>query len=185
LNIRPKHGMWAGIWIDGNLAEVEHYLRDIANPGLGVSSPLEREAAQPNLTGAPEPPAAPTNPAPRGPVRSSMAGAITARSSGHCEVMAVGCLLTTDGIATRVPGLRSSDLDDPATCYAVCRQCRSAVTSLDSRLAQRLGYLVDESRNAATVPFYWRQTRWVLLDSVGRAVPCSDMETSRSVERIA
>jgi hypothetical protein len=41
------------------------------------------------------------------------------------------------------------------------------VAALDPKLAARFGYVVDADRDPAHVPFYWRRSRWVLLDGDG------------------
>jgi hypothetical protein len=65
---------------------------------------------------------------------------------------------------------------DAASGYAVCRSCQAAVTAMEPRLCRRLGYVVDSSAAAATVPFYWRQSHWMRLDPVGGAAPCPPAE---------
>jgi hypothetical protein len=94
--------------------------------------------------------------------------------------MAPGCLLTSDAIASRLRRRTWFEVGDPAAGYAVCRRCQSAISSLVSRLARRLGYLADCRRDPATVPVYWRQTTWMLLDSVRRAVLSGGVDHSAS-----
>jgi hypothetical protein len=103
----------------------------------------------------------------------TVAAVITARSSGHCEIMAPDCVLGLETIAGRIRGRYWQELPDAAAGYAVCRRCQVAVARMEPRLSHQLGYLVDNPANAATVPFYWRQTRWLRLDSAGGAAPCS------------
>jgi hypothetical protein len=41
------------------------------------------------------------------------------------------------------------------------------VARLQPQLATRSGYLVAAGRDPASVPFFWRGSRWVLLDRDG------------------
>jgi hypothetical protein len=158
-------GMWAGIWIDGNLADIAPYLQAIA------------EAAPPNppppVTNAHRIEAPPRSPVIRPPATHTVMATITARSSGHCEIMAPDCRLGLDAIASRIRGRCWQELPDAAAGYAVCRTCQAVVTRMESRMSYQLGYIVDGPADAAAVPFYWRQNRWMLLDSAGGAAPYS------------
>ena len=158
-------GMWAGIWIDGNLADVAHYLQAIAQAAPPRTPP---PATNTQRIEAPRRP-----PVIRPPAKHTAAAVITARSSGHCEIMAPDCLLGLEAIASRIRGQSWQELPDAAAGYAVCRSCQAAVTRMEPRLSHQLGYLVDNPTNAATVPFYWRQSRWMRLDSAGGAAPLS------------
>jgi hypothetical protein len=153
--------MWAGIWIEGNLADVADYLQAIA------------EAAPPSTP--PPPTTILRTEAPRGlpvmrpPAKHTVAAVITARSSGHCEIMAPDCTLGLDAIASRIRGRCGRELPDAAAGYAVCRSCQAAVARMEPRLSHQLGYIVANSSNSVAVPFYWRQSSWMLLDSAGGA----------------
>jgi hypothetical protein len=162
--------MWAGIWIDGNLADVADSLQAIA------------EAAPPST---PPPPTTIHRTAPprrlpviRTPAKHTVAAVITARSSGHCEIMASDCTLGLDAVASRIRSRCGRELADAAAGYAVCQSCHAAVARMEPRLSQQLGYIVDNPANAATVPFYWRQNSWMLLDSAGGAAPCTVAQRS-------
>jgi hypothetical protein len=48
------------------------------------------------------------------------------------------------------------------------------VAGLEPKLAAQFGYVIDEHRNPAHVPFYWRQSRWVLLDRDGWLAEIAD-----------
>jgi hypothetical protein len=163
-------GMWAGIWIDGNLADVADYLQAIAEPAPPSTPPppttiLCTEASR-------------RLPVIRPPAEHIVAAVITARSSGHCEIMASDCTLGLDAIASRIRGRCWHELPDAAAGYAVCQNCQAAVARMEPRLSQQLGYIVDNPANAATVPFYWRQNSWMLLDSAGGAAPCTVAQRS-------
>jgi len=161
LTARARWGMWAGIWIDGNLTDVAHYLRAIAENKPKATPPPAPNALPayriPPLRGAVQ------LVAPAG--QHSAAAAITARSSGHCEIMAPNCSLRLDSVASRIHNRAITPRSDQASGYAVCWQCHSSVARMDSQLARKLGYRVDSESEAVRVPFYWRQTHWVLLDS--------------------
>ena len=161
LTHRASWGMWAGIWIDENPEQVAHYLQAIAAgplPPAGSADP-----AQPNGAGA-EPPA---RPGPRADDHAWVRAAVTARSSGHCEVMAPRCRYSCDAIASRVEGLRTRDADTASLLYISCGACQVTLDRLAHPIARRLGYRIP-GQPAANIPFYWRQSRWVLLDSIGR-----------------
>jgi hypothetical protein len=162
--------MWAGIWIDGNLADVADYLQAIAQAAPPSTPP------PPTTIHRTEPPRLP--PVIRLPAKTTVTEAITARSSGHCEILAQECRLTLDAIASRIRGQCRRELADAAAGYAVCRSCRAAVAVMEPRLSRHLGYIVAISSNVAAVPFYWRQSSWMLLDSAGGAAPCTVAQRS-------
>lgn len=158
LAVKPSSGMWAGIWIDHNLADVAHYLRAIAEDQPQAAAPLTPLPAQRIARPRPRPELF----VPRG--KHTAPAAITARSSGHCEIMTRDCSLRLDTIASRIRGRAISPQSNPAFGYAVCRQCDSIVRRMDSRLARKLGYRVGSPSAARAAPFFWRQTHWLLLD---------------------
>lgn len=84
--------------------------------------------------------------------------------------------MTAGAIVSRLPRRQASELGDAAAGYLCCQSCQDVLTQMQPRLARRLGYLVDARRDPSTVPFYWRQNRWMLLDSAGsaRAAPHLD-----------
>jgi hypothetical protein len=157
-------GMWAGIWIDGDLAEAAPYLQAIADAAPPLATPAARRLCRT------EPPRLPT--VIRPPAEHTAVAAITARSSGHCEIMAADCLLTLDALASRIRGGCWRESRDAAAGYAVCQSCLAAVARMEPRLSHQLGYIVANSSNAAAVPFYWRQKHWMRFDSAGGAAPC-------------
>jgi hypothetical protein len=157
--------MWAGIWIDRSLADVAHYLQAIAESAPPSAPPPSTSI---HRMKAPRRP-----PVIRPPAKHTIAGVITARSSGHCEIMAPDCTLGLDTIASRIRCRCWNELPDAAAGYAVCRTCQDAVTRMEPRLSHQLGYIVDNPADAATIPFYWRQSRWMRLDSAGGAAPVS------------
>jgi hypothetical protein len=170
LSDRAPWGMRAGIWIEGNLADAAPYLRAIAEAASSAPPPptAPASAANAHCIEAPRRP-----PVIQPPAKHAVAAVITARSSGHCEIMAPDCRLGLAAIASRSRGRCWQELPDAAASYAVCRTCEAAVERMEPQLSRQLGYLVDSSASAATAPFYWRQNLWMLLDSAGGAVPWS------------
>jgi len=166
LSAKASWGMWAGIWIDGTLADAARYLRAIAEDGPSATPP---PAATIHRIDPPRQPVVIPRPA-----NHSVAAVITARSSGHCEILAAGCGLSLDTIASRLGSPQQPA--DAAGGYAVCRNCRAAVTGMEPQLRRRLGYAVDSQGAAASVPFYWRQSHWMRLDPAGGAAPCPPAE---------
>ena len=112
-------------------------------------------------------------------------GLILARSSGHCEVLATGCLHTLDTIHHRRPrgmgGTKRASTGWAANGLAVCPRCHTRIERNRS-WAYGLGYLVRQSMLPAEVPVWWRH-RWarningvmvrqfVLLDDAGQMYP--------------
>ncbi len=93
--------------------------------------------------------------------------AVTARSCCHCEVMAPGCRLTSDRLARRVTAAPAGHDPGPAELYAACAACTDVLACLEPAVAHRLGYSVASKAAAAATPFYWRGSRWVVLDAAG------------------
>jgi hypothetical protein len=112
-------GMWAGIWIDGNLVDVADYLQAIAEAAPPSTPPPPRTIHRT------EPPRLP--PVIRPPAKHTAAAVITARSSGHCEIMAADCLFALDAIASRIRGRcgREWPTQQPVTRSAKAARLRS------------------------------------------------------------
>jgi hypothetical protein len=171
LGAKAAWGMWAGIWIDGDLADVEHYLRAIADdaPSTAPPPPANIHRRAPPLARALviiRPSAAEHN----------VAALITARSGGHCEILASGCRLDLAAIASRIHGRCGHELTNSADGYAVCGSCQASVAIMEPLLARRLGYILDDVVTPAAVPFYWRQRHWMRFDPAGGAAPISSAE---------
>ena len=164
LSANASWGMWAGIWIDGNLADAAHYLRRSPRTAPPATPP------PPAATHRIEPPRQPVVIHP--PANHSVAAVITARSSGHCEIIAPGCRLDLDTIASRID--RCRELPDAAGGYAVCRNCRAAVDagwSLSSLASSAT--LVDSPAGRRDRPVLLAPKPLDALDSAGGAAPCS------------
>jgi hypothetical protein len=179
-----SYGMWAGIWIDDNLTELAPYLRAIADAPAGnaPNTPQQPSAAtwSPTRSQATPPPVSAKTCAPiakRDTALRAMLAVISARSSGHCEVMTPVCRYTFDTLASRIPGCPGWDATEASSAYAVCRPCQWALSITEERLLRRLGYLVDPPRRPAFTPLYWRQARWVYFDGGSTIV---DIDTATS-----
>jgi hypothetical protein len=163
LKCRASWGMWAGVWIDGRHNDAAPYLRAIADDDAAQTdrrTPMDR-------TGAPPLPPAPLcRPSSARPARSAPA-ALLARSCGHCEVLTESCRYTFDRVVNRCPARPIDENYCPAQLFAACLACADIVAGLAPQLATRSGYLVATGRDPASVPFFWRGSRWVLLDRDG------------------
>jgi hypothetical protein len=165
LSCNASWGMWAGIWIDDSHDAAAPYLRAIAN---GTAAQPDSRMPNAGVTAAPPPPA-PTilrRPAAAAPVRS-VSAALLARSSGHCEVMAAGCRLSFDQSVSRRATGSAAESCCPAELFVACRNCADLIAGAEPKMSARSGYLLAAGRDAATVPFHWRGTQWVLLGRDG------------------
>ena len=168
LRTKAAWGMWAGIWIDGRLDEVAHYLDAIATdarsfPTRGLQTGGEACAPPQERVRMSLPPVAPIG----GSRPGSVSAAVLARSSGHCEVMDAECRVAAETHICRIAGRVAGDPTSAATVYAACAGCADRVTR-NPMSARRLGYVVDSVAQATNAPFYWRQCRWVLLGRAGQ-----------------
>lgn len=172
LRIRPDHGMWAGIWIDGDFAAKRHLLAGRApTPPPAVPPPAGDALSTPRR-------------APRGARRRrvgrlcttapppQLAALVAARASGHCEIMAPACTYAQSAIFTRRRGAVPDTLSSPADAVVACANCIDLIERTELPTALDLGYLVDARTASTAVAMYWRQHRWVYLDTRGRLQPC-------------
>ena len=168
-------GMWAGVWVEDNLAELAGVLAEVAAaaPPPGHSPPLPQAQPRTPITisvggrlsidhDAAAPPSVELDA-----VSRRVLAVIAARSSGHCEAMTSRCRYTFDTVGSRIDGRIAWDAASSSEAYAVCRPCKAAIESAEPVFVRRLGYLVDEADEPASTAFYWRQTRWVYLDDGG------------------
>jgi len=158
-------GMWAGVWIDGRPRDAVPCLKAIATE---ESSPVERHPPIATIaTSHHLPPPAPLRrPSTVLPSRSAPA-ALLARSCGHCEVLTESCRYGFDHVVSRCPTTLPGESSSPARVFAACGACAEIIAGLQPQLATRSGYLVAAGRDPASVPFFWRRSRWVLLDLDG------------------
>lgn len=174
LHNQPTHGMWAGIWIDGDFADNQRLLTLIA-AGLSPTPAPEPTAPQ-VVSPTPHPPhrcgsrrrvgtlaTATAEPA--------VAALITARSSGHCEVMAPGCTYQQATIFLRRRRGATTSLCSPADAIAACLNCVDLIEHTDLPTALDLGYVVDPRSCTSTTAMLWRHHRWSYLDTRGRLRP--------------
>lgn len=161
LETRASFGMWAGIWVDDNLADVAPRLQAIVEQPAVLAAVPAIEASGAREAIAQRPPLEATGVDDR---RRAVVRVITARSSGHCEVMTQGCRYSFDTLGSRLSNVAGADTLDAACAYAACTPCQQALESTNPGLLRSLGYLVKPPARAAGTAFYWRQARWVYLD---------------------
>lgn len=168
----PTYGMWAGVWIDGDLPAKKHLL------GLPTASAVGPKPPVPQPVTPADTPARGRGPRPGRPARvrklltatpePAIAAQITARASGHCEIMAPACTYNQAAIFCRRRRAHRCPLGSSADAIAACLNCIDLIEHTDIPTAHDLGYLVDLRSTTSTTPLFWRQHRWVLLDTHGR-----------------
>lgn len=176
LEHQATFGMWAGVFINDNLADVAGLLESVAAEGDNAEQRPERPVAD-RADDDPPPPAT-TAPAAIDITeiladrrRHTALQRITARCAGHCELMTPRCRYTFDTVLSRIPGRRGWDTESAASAYAACRPCAEAIRSAQPQFIQSLGYLVLPGYDPAYSPFYWRQHQWVFLNGGSRVLP--------------
>jgi hypothetical protein len=92
-------GMWAGVWIDHDLPDKRHLLK----PGPRLRSRPPPTPSRRTRVGT-----LPVNELP-----PNAAAMVTARASGHCEILAPACLLHQQLIFTRRPQGAAQPPDSP------------------------------------------------------------------------
>jgi hypothetical protein len=163
LQCRASWGLWAGVWIDGPHDDAMAYLEAIATDDFAQGSPRDGAVidARRDWEVTPlHPPSGSSRP-------RSISAAVLARSCGHCEVFADGCRYTYERLVSRHPSIVDSETATPSDVFAACSSCAEMVAVLNLKLAIGFGYVLDAHRDSAHVPFYWRGSRWVLLDRDG------------------
>jgi hypothetical protein len=172
LSSSASFGMWAGIWINDDLAEVSEKLKAIASMPGESSRVMTSAAPSPHIVASPTPTdvAASPTPMPDTVCRRVMA-VVSARSSGHCEAMTPHCRFTFDTLGSRVPGRSGWSAASAGAVYAACRPCEEAIRNSEPHFARRLGYVVDPPYDPSFTAFYWRQAQWVYLDGGPRISP--------------
>jgi hypothetical protein len=171
LTHQPSYGMWAGVWIDGDFSARQPLLSAMAaarrdpNPAAvqGVRAPTARTTARPprrrtrvgTLLTTPPP--------------AAIAAQITARASGHCEIMAPACTYQQAVIFARRRAAHAvRQLGSAADGIAACGNCVDLIEHTDVPTILDLGYLVDPRTPTSITAMLWRQDRWVFLDTRGR-----------------
>lgn len=98
---------------------------------------------------------------------------ITARSNGHCEVMANGCRLRAVQLHHRRPrgmgGTRRASTNTAAAGLHVCQHCHAYIERWRTWALEH-GYLVSQHRDPAEVRVF-RRSAWVLLTNDGHSIP--------------
>jgi hypothetical protein len=184
LRHRPSHGMWAGVWIDGDFTDKQHLL---PNPTQQPTAGAKGNHHQ-GITGPASTTGAPPHPGRRSRVGKlllaspppAIAAQITARASGNCEIMAPACTYGQAAIFCRRRGAAPRPLGSPADAIAACRNCIDLIEHTDTPTALDLGYIVDPRRCTSTTAVLWRQHRWVFLDTHGRIHDTGDASITHS-----
>jgi len=176
--------MWAGVWIDGDFPSKKHLLGLPAQPPADTK-PVDHQPVTPSVT-----PAARYGPRPGRRVRVGkllittpvplIAAQITARASGHCEIMAPACRYQQAAIFSRRRRAHPRPLASPADAIAACRNCIELIEHTDIPTALDLGYLVDPRSTTSTTAMLWRQHRWVFLDTHGRVHDTTDLAVTHT-----
>jgi hypothetical protein len=184
LRSKPTYGMWAGIWINDDFTSKQHLL--LLDPPIPpVTEPTEHATDTPApVTRAPRPSGTrrirvgtllPVTPPP------AIAALITARASGHCEIMAPACTYQQAAIfSRRRRSVTLRDLASPADGIAACHNCIDLIEHTDIPTAMDLGYLVDPRCTTSTTTMLWRQHRWVYLDTRGHIHDINDPALTHS-----
>jgi hypothetical protein len=147
-------GMWAGVWIDHDLPAKAHLLQTGTRLRT-ISAPCRPRRTHVGLL-------------PRNQLSPSAAALVTARASGHCEILAHGCLFDQQLIFTRATDpLPPPTLDSPAAALAACRSCLDVIERTNPDTARRYGYLTTTRTPLTSSPVYWRQRHWVVLNHFG------------------
>ena len=172
LSSSASFGMWAGIWIDDDLAEVSENLRAIAAAAGEPSRVMSSAAPSPHIVASPTTTDSVASPTamPDSACRRVMA-VVSARSSGHCEAMTPDCRYTFDTLGSRLRGRSGWSATSAGDVYAACRPCEEAIRNGEPHFARRLGYVVDPPYEPAFTAFYWRHAQWVYLDGGPRISP--------------
>lgn len=105
---------------------------------------------------------------------------ITARSGGHCEILATGCTFAATEVHHRRPrgmgGTRRPETSSAANALHACRSCHMRCESFRT-WARDNGFVVAQHLNPCDVPVWWRCNtdgygkRLVLLDDAGGKTP--------------
>ncbi|PND54271.1 hypothetical protein CRM90_28835 [Mycobacterium sp. ENV421] len=79
-----------------------------------------------------------------------------------------GCRYTCDVALSRITGCPEPELPTAAHGFLACDPCRSRLQQPGRIATLELGYRVHSPAELSTTAFFWRQTRWVILDPGGR-----------------
>lgn len=115
------------------------------------------------------------------PPPAPIAAQITARASGHCEIMAPACTYQQAVIFSRRRRAESGKRQwrSAADGIAACRNCVDLIEYSDVPTVLDLGYLVDARTPTPITAMLWRQDRWVYLDTRGRIqIPASTLTST-------
>jgi hypothetical protein len=155
LSEKRTFGMWAGVWIDHDLAAKRHLLQPKSRLRT-IAQPPQRSTR--------------VGPLPINELCAPAAAMVTARSSGHCEILAPACLLDQHLIFTRRTQGSPLPTDSPAAALAACTNCAELIEQTDHDTAQRYGYITTTDHPITSWPVYWRQRHWVTLNHFGHLI---------------
>lgn len=183
LRDRPSYGMWAGVWINGDFSSKERLLIGHTQPMPNTKPPDRQE-----ITPPPTPSSRHARPGRRIRVGKllitsplpAIAAQITARASGHCEIMAPACTYHQAAIFSRRRGTTLRPLGSPADAIAACHNCIDLIEHTDLPTALDLGYIVDPRSTTSTTAMLWRQHRWVFLGTHGRIHDIADPSVTQT-----
>ncbi|MDP7707399.1 hypothetical protein [Mycobacterium sp. TY815] len=108
----------------------------------------------------------------------AIAAIITARASGHCEILAPACTYHQTAMFRRRRGPATPNFLTAADLIAACDNCIDLVEHTEVPTALDLGYIVDPRSCCSAVPLLWRQYRWVYLDPGGQLHPHARTDSS-------
>lgn len=169
LRTNATQGMWAGVWLDEDRESAMRRLRalvdDAPPPPVVDRAPRYPEPRRPQRSPLPRRGSLP---------RCSVAAAVDARASGHCEVMAPGCRLAGDRHLSRVPGRHPAEAMSPAENFCVCRRCAEMIDSTDG-FGRQSGFRGVAAETVEHTPVHWRAAHWVLLGHAGELTEVDDV----------
>lgn len=185
LRHQPCYGMWAGVWINGDFSGKQRLL------SAAAAAKAEPEPEGPHRHAAINDRADQAESAPprrtrlgallTTPPPPAIAAPITARASGHCEIMAPACTYGQAVIFSRRRRAQrdNRELGSAADDIAACRNCVDLIEHTDVPTVLDLGYLVDARTPTSITAMLWRQHRRVYLDTRGRIqIPASTLTTT-------
>lgn len=149
---RRGYGMWAGVWLDGDIDAKSHLLLG-PTPAQRTAPAAARPHRQLSLITTT--------------IAGDTAALVTARSSGNCEILSASCQFSLNVMFSRY-NCPSTTVRSPAAALAACSSCVAELeTSHHSAAAHARGYLVPAGCSATAWPVHWRRRRWVILSDTG------------------
>lgn len=166
LRVHATYGMWGGIFIRDNFHQVADLLAAVAK------LPASPQYSGPRPLRVPTPPGGQKTSPSTAARNNAVLAALTARSSGHCEIMTQHCRLTFDTLGSRIPDKDPWTSQRAGEIYAVCRPCAAAIAAAEPQFVRHMGIVVDPPYDPVFTKFLWRQKHWVYLS--GQLLPIDD-----------